>query len=248
LLLVFARTFGQKEGGIVLSGQVTDEDGKLLVGVHVIDRNTISGTVTNRYGKYRLKADNRDTVYFSFLGFKTLEFNVPENLKEGTLKYDVQLVMDTILLKSTVVYPFPADANALMKDLLTLEIPDTAHKVDMHLEMVPIIVEIDMDKYRPGELNLFSFGSVISNVYDAVSHEGKMKRKYQQLLEHDRINELAAARLTDSLIMRATGLVEKEAIDALRQYCNLQPEFVVESSDYELYVAIIDCFKSFSQK
>ena len=82
-------------------------------------------------------------------------------------------------------------------------------------------------------------------MYDALSHEGKMKRKYQQILEHDRIEAIAADRLSDSLIMRATGLVEKKEIEALREYCDLQAGFIVDATEYELYVALMDCYDSF---
>jgi hypothetical protein len=247
LFLVCARVSGQEEGGIVLSGKVTDELGKVLIGVHVIDRSTIIGTTTNRSGKYSIMANREDTVLFSFIGFKTREFIVPSNFKEDFCKLDMQMEMDTLLLKSTVVYPFPSDADALMKDLLTVEIVDTVRKVDMHLEMVPIEIEIDMGNYRTGEMHLLSFGGA-QQIFDAVSHKAKMKKKYQQVLERERIDKLAEVRLTDSLIMRATGLVEKEAVKALREYCNLQPEFIVNSTDYELYVAIMDCYVSFSSQ
>jgi hypothetical protein len=247
LFLVCARVSGQEEGGIVLSGKVTDELGKVLIGVHVIDRSTIIGTTTNRSGKYSIMANREDSVLFSCLGFKSREFIVPEVLKGNTLSLDIKMEMDTLLLKSAVIYPFPSDANALMKDLLTVEIVDTARKVDMHLEMVPIEIEIDMDNYRTGEMHLLSFGGA-QQIYDAISHEAKMKKKYQQVLERERIDKIAEARLSDSLIMRATGLVEKEAVRKLREFCNLQPEFIVNSTDYELYVAIMDCYASFSSQ
>ena len=247
MFFVFSHVSGQEEVAIVLSGKVTDDVGKVLTGVHVIDRNTISGTITNRSGKYSLMANEEDTVLFSFLGFKTREYIVPSNSKGRSLTLNVQMEMDTLLLKSTVVYPFPSDADALMKDLLTVEIVDTACKVDMHLEMAPIEIEIDMNNYRPGEMHLLSFGGA-QQIYDAVSHKAKMEKKYRQVLARERIAKLAEARLTDSLIMRATGLVEKEAVKAFREYCNLQPGFIVSSTDYELYVAIIDCYKSFSSQ
>lgn len=246
LFLVFFNAVGQEEGDVLLFGEVTDEDGKTLIGVHVIDRSTLIGTTTNRSGEYRIMVNNKDSVLFSFLGFKSKEFVIPEIFEGNPLSLNVKMAMDTLLLKSAVIYPFPSDAEALMKDLLTVEIIDTTHKVDMHMEMIPIEIEIDMDDYRPGEMKLFSFGPAISNIYDAVSHEGKMKRKYRQVLDREHIDKLAAARLTDSLIMRATGLVEKEVVKALREYCDLKSEFIVNSTEYELYVAIMDCYASFS--
>ena len=247
MFFVFFTATGQEDGDVLLFGEVTDEDGKTLIGVHVIDRSTLIGTTTNRSGKYGIMVNNKDTLLFSFLGFKSKEFIIPEVLKGNSLSLDIKMEMDTLLLKSAVIYPYPSDANALMKDLLTIEIPDTARKVDLHLDMAPIVVELDMNDYRLGELTLIS-APIISQIYNAVSHEGKMKRKYQQVLEREHIDKLAAARLTDSLIMRATGLVEKEAVKALREYCDLKPEFIVKSTDYELYVAILDCYKSFSSQ
>ncbi len=247
LFFVFSHVSGQEDEGIVLSGKVTDGVGKVLIGVHVIDRNSFIGTTTNSLGKYGIMVKEEDTVLFSFLGFKTFEFTVPSDIKGGAFKFNVRMETDTLLLKSAVIYPFPSDAEALMKDLLTVEIVDTTRKVDMHLEMVPIEIEIDMDNYRPGEMHLLSFGGA-QQIYDAVSHKAKMKKKYRQVLAREKIEKMAEARLSDSLIMRATGLVEKEAVGKLREFCNLEPEFIVNSTDYELYVAIMDCYASFSSK
>ena len=248
LFIVFSSLFGQDKGESRLFGIVTDEKGKVLNNVHVIDRTTFMGATTNISGNYDIMVNENDTVLFSYLGFKSKEFIVPTLLNENSFRLDIKMCTDTLLLKSAVVYPFPANAAALEKDLLTIEIPDTARKVELHLDMISINIEPDLNNYRTGEIKLISFGSVVSQMYDALSHEGKMKRKYQQILEHDKIDEIAAARLTDSLIMRATGLVEKREIEALREYCDLQPVFIVDATEYELYVALLDCYKSFTSQ
>ncbi len=245
MFIVFSSLFGQDKGGGQLYGIVTNERGKVLNNVHVIDRSTFIGTTTNVSGNYDILVNENDTVIFSYLGFKSEEFIVPAFFKEGSFRLDIKMAMDTILLQSAVIYPFPANAAALEKDLLTIEIPDTTRKVELHLDKISIIIEPDLKNYRPGEIKLISFGSVVTQMYDALSHEGKMKRKYQQILEHDRIEAIAADRLSDSLIMRATGLVEKKEIEALREYCDLQAGFIVDATEYELYVALMDCYDSF---
>ena len=248
MFFIFSSSYGQEWEGGRIFGNVTDGNGEVLKNVHVIDRTTFIGTTTNNSGGYDILVNDNDTILFSYLGFKSEEFIVPDLLKGGSFRLDIKMAVDTLLLQSAVVYPFPANAAALEKDLLTIEIPDTARKIDLHLDNIVFEIKPDMKDYRPGDLKLISFGSVVSQMYDAFSHEGKMKRKYQQIIEHDKIEEIAAARLSDSLIMRATGLVEKREIEALRDFCDLEAGFIVAASEYELYVALLDCFKSFTSQ
>lgn len=72
-----------------------------------------------------------------------------------------------------------------------------------------------------------------------------MKRKYQTVVEHDRIQKLAAEIYSDSLIFKITGLTEKKEIEDFRDYCDLNTDFILNASEYELYAAVMECYESY---
>ena len=75
---------------------------KPLDGVNIINLNTVKGTITKEDGTFRLKASSTDTLYFSFLGFKSLQVRVTNDWKRfGDVK--VKMTETGIALEEVVV-------------------------------------------------------------------------------------------------------------------------------------------------
>lgn len=84
-----------------LTGTVTDEDGVPLMGVNILIKDTQTGTQTDFDGNYSLRAQEGDTIVFSYLGYITHEAPVTDS---GTL--DVVLIADSAELDQVVVVGF----------------------------------------------------------------------------------------------------------------------------------------------
>ena len=60
-----------------ITGQVTNENGEVMIGVNILEKGTNRGTHTNAEGKYRLNVkDERSVLVFTFVGFLTKEVTV----------------------------------------------------------------------------------------------------------------------------------------------------------------------------
>ncbi len=81
-----------------VSGKVTDEKGEPMVGVNIIIKNTLTGTVTNIDGMYTLSADAKDTLQVSFISYD-LQL-IPVN---GRSQIDITLQPGTTDLDEVVV-------------------------------------------------------------------------------------------------------------------------------------------------
>jgi hypothetical protein len=74
LLMVLIVTFSSAMAQKTVTGNVTDNDGAPLVGVTVVVKGTVIGTVTNIDGVYTLDVtDGAEILQFSFIGMKTKE-------------------------------------------------------------------------------------------------------------------------------------------------------------------------------
>ena len=96
LLLLLATTIGFSQNQI--TGEITDNDGIPLGGVNVLLLNSSEGTISDFDGKYSIEATSRDTLEFSFMGFRTQRIAV----KDQTI-IDVVLAEDASQLNEVVV-------------------------------------------------------------------------------------------------------------------------------------------------
>ena len=232
---------------VPFSGEVSDKNGTKLPNVHIVDLNSHLATLTNPDGAFLLDVNKTDTVRFSFMGFKTKFFIIPDLPEDSLNSMSIIMTRDTLMLKQATIYPYPATFQQFKQEFITLKLPDTVPKVNLHLEDALTFINFDLKDYERGEMKLIG-GSVISMLYDKFSHEGKMKRKYLAVVEHDRLQNMAAEIYSDSLIAKITGLTGQEEIEAFRDYCDLNTEFILNASEYELYAAVLDCYKSYKRE
>jgi TonB-linked SusC/RagA family outer membrane protein len=84
---------------IKVSGVVLDKDKEPLIGVSILVKNTVQGTVSEIDGSYNLSVtDANVTLVFSYTGFTTQEIALG-----GRTKLDVTLEQDQLLLDEVVV-------------------------------------------------------------------------------------------------------------------------------------------------
>jgi TonB-linked SusC/RagA family outer membrane protein len=96
-ILIVSTSFAQKDQ-ITVSGSVTDESGEPMIGVNIIVKNQIRGTITDIDGHYTLQVSPTDTLQISFIGFVTETIPVG-----GRATIDVVLAEDATDLDEVVV-------------------------------------------------------------------------------------------------------------------------------------------------
>jgi hypothetical protein len=102
-LFVALQTFAQEEN-IVKGVVMNDANDNLLENVNIVNLNQVIGTTTNENGEFAIKAAVNDTLYFSYLGFKSLRVRVTNDwLRFGDIK--VKMTELGIALEEVVVKP-----------------------------------------------------------------------------------------------------------------------------------------------
>lgn len=89
----------------------------------ILIKNTRRGTISDYYGYFSFVAQEGDTIEFSYVGYKTAQFVIPDTLTDNRYSIIQLLQQDTILLKETVVYPWPT-REQFKQAFLNLNIPD----------------------------------------------------------------------------------------------------------------------------
>ena len=72
----------------VINGKVLNSSNNVVLeNVHVVNLNSVKGTLTNEDGNFIMKAKVNDTLYFSYLGFKSIRVRVTNDwMKFGEIK------------------------------------------------------------------------------------------------------------------------------------------------------------------
>jgi hypothetical protein len=94
---------------IQLSGVVVSSDSlSQMPFATVFDRQSRRGTLADYYGFFSLVVFPGDTLIFSYYGYKTSSFIVPDTLKDDRYSIIHMMHADTINLPSVTVYPWPS--------------------------------------------------------------------------------------------------------------------------------------------
>lgn len=96
---------------VQFSGMIVTEDYGQIIPVpyvNVIIEGTGRGTYSNLDGFFSIVARKGDVVLFSAMGFKPIEYAIPDSLTSDRYTIYQMMTTDDILLPETVVYPWPS--------------------------------------------------------------------------------------------------------------------------------------------
>ncbi len=71
-----------------VTGKVTDTNGEALVGVNIVVKGTTKGTLTDVDGQFKMNIERNDILVFSFVGFKTQEIKITDNITVLNIKME----------------------------------------------------------------------------------------------------------------------------------------------------------------
>jgi hypothetical protein len=94
---------------IQLSGVIVSSDNlEQMPFTTIFDMGSKRGTIADYYGFFSLVVFPGDTLLFSYYGYKTSSFIVPDTLKENRYSIIHMMNKDTINLPMVTVYPWPS--------------------------------------------------------------------------------------------------------------------------------------------
>ncbi len=96
---------------IQFSGMVLDGSDRQLYPIpytNILVKSKGRGTYSDFKGFFSIVVEKGDTIIFSALGYKTVEFEIPTDLKEDRYSLVQLMTQDAINLPETVVFPWPS--------------------------------------------------------------------------------------------------------------------------------------------
>ncbi|PLX01197.1 MAG: hypothetical protein C0594_13920 [Marinilabiliales bacterium] len=225
----------------VLSGQVVDgESLRPISYIHIILESTGRGTATDENGRFNIMINPSDTLKFSGVGYVTRYICFEDSsLHEGHF-YPVILEPSIEMLDEVDIFPFRTYAQ-FKSAVIQAELPDEFVMPELDLEH---IIGEAVAHNRIENPTMFS-ASPISYLYNRFSKEGKEKREYARLLAADHLKEKIEKRYNKEIVMALTGIDDNQVLEEFMEFCQFPTDFILNVSEYDLLLAINECYKSF---
>ncbi len=220
---------------MVINAQ-TDEP---LESVHVINLNEVVGTITNAEGRFTIRAAVNDTLYLSYLGFKTQKIRVTNDMFrfENT---KISLTELAYALEEVIVTPYQL-TGYLEIDVKNLPI-NTAYQYSISGLSVG---------YEAGNKNPSAVTKVLGAILNPADllrnlfgKKPNQMRKLRQMKEDDEIRNLLASKFDREVLMELLQ-VEKLDIEDILNNCSYSKSFITTANDLQILDAISSCYEEF---
>jgi len=131
----------ERERFVQVSGIITDESYRPVLGVAVISKKLHRGAASERTGIYSITSKPGDTILFRAVGFKRYHTVIPLDYEQRHCEVDIILDIDTITIEEVTILPWRT-YNEFIKDV-TKEHPVDPIIENMNDNIASIYVAIE---------------------------------------------------------------------------------------------------------
>ncbi|MFL0093181.1 carboxypeptidase-like regulatory domain-containing protein [Tenacibaculum maritimum] len=236
--LVTTLSFSQVSQQAKLKGQVIHSTSKkALSAAHILNLNTVAGTITNHKGNFELTAKANDTVLVSFLGFESIKLKITNDLLRGNelviaLNEKPEEVKEIIIKSTKLIGVLEVDVKQVPKDKFTR----------IHLNGLPQTYEVG----KPNKIKspIAALFQPVDFLYSLFGKKPKQLKKLQKLKKEDDLRKMLAGKFDREVMMEYLGMDKIELSKLLRD-CNYSEYFIKKASDLQLIEAVLDCYENY---
>lgn len=239
IVILFILGFGstltlaqQVPTGFLLRGYILGADTTNTIPLaNILKKPSGERYISNRFGAFGIRVQEGDTLVFSVIGYQNYILPVK--------KYVVNNLTDPIRvrMKSTVYKLKEAEVNYNQKKK-----DSVARAAAKILKTSPLLN--DYNHQRSWILGYT--GAPLSDLLSQGSSRLAQYQKIERLRALYYEQEMVDHKYTNELVVRATGMPVKRVSD-FKKFCNLPHYFILNSNDYDLVLAIRNCYEDFKK-
>jgi hypothetical protein len=246
LLLIFLSigftTFSQQDSLQVrqLKGQVIDADNdKVLSAAHVLNLNSVEGTITNDKGFFEIPTRVNDTILVSYLGFSSIKLKITNDLLKGNeleiALYEKPQEIKEVVIKSTkLIGVLEIDVKQVPKDKFTR----------IHINGLRQTYEVGKPQKRDFSSPLAALFQPVDYLYNLFGKKPKQLKKLQKLKKEDDLRKMLAGKFDREVMMEYLDMDRQELSELLTD-CSYSEYFIRKASDLQLIEAVLDCYENY---
>lgn len=206
---------------------------------HIVNLNQVKGAVTTAEGDFEIAAKVNDTLYFSYLGFKSIRVRVTNDwLKYGSVK--VKMTELGIALEEVVVSPVQ----------LTGYLEIDAKNIPIYENYRYSISGLNQG-YEGGDHSPNAVSRVLGAVfnpadalYNIFGKQPKQMSKLREMKNDDEIRRLLQSKFDRQTLM-AVLQIDRMDIDEILRRCDYSKDFIQSANDLQILDAMSGCYEEY---
>ena len=223
-----------------LKGQIVHGISKRsLSAAHILNLNTVVGTITNDKGFFDLPTRANDTILVSYLGFASIKLKITNDLLKGNelviALYEKPEEVREVIIKSTkLIGVLEVDIKQVPKDKFTR----------IHINGLPQTYEVGKPKEKDFSSPLAALFQPVDFLYSLFGKKPKQLKKLQKLKKQDDLRKMLAGKFDREVMMEYLEMDSQELSELLSD-CNYSEYFIKKASDLQMIEAVLDCYESY---
>lgn len=230
----------KKPDDYTIQGQIVNAaNDKPIFNANIININTVIGTVSDKQGRFKIKASINDTLYFSYVGYKSMQVRVNEDwIKFGEVK--VKMTEVAIALEEVTV------SNIKLTGYLEID----AKNIPVYDNFRYQISGLDYG-YEGGAYQKSSFSKTLDAIfnptdllYQVFGKKPQQMKKVRQMKEDKSIRDLLVDKYNRETLS-AVLQISITDIEEILKRCNYSKDYIQEANDLQLLDAISNCYENY---
>ena len=236
ILVFYINTYGQEIIGIVENAS----DSKVITNAHVLNLNKVKMAITDNDGRFFIDADVNDTLYISYLGFKSIKIRVSNDL----IKYQntrFKLTELALALEEVIIRPYQ----------LTGFLDIDARNIPINRARRFSIPGLPTGGYEAGNRNpvgairlLQAFSNPADFLYNIFGKKPNQLRKLKKARANNEIRDLLSVKY-DRKTLEELLQIDRVDIDEILRKCNFSASFIKGANDLQILEAISGCYDEY---
>lgn len=225
----------QEINALVVNAQTEEA----MESVHVINLNQVIGTITNENGEFTITAAVNDTLYFSYLGFKSQKIRVTNDM----FKFEntkISLTELAYALEEVIVRPYQLTGyleidvkNLPINNAFQYSISGLSVGYEAGNKSTSAVTKVLGAILNPADLLRNLFGK-----------QPNQMKKLRKMKEDDQIRDLLASKFDREILMEMLQ-IEKVDIQDILNNCSYSKSFITTANDLQILDAISSCYEDF---
>lgn len=223
-----------------IKGQVIDfESQKPLSASHIINLNSVSGTITNDKGFFELPAQANDTIMVSYLGYSSIKIKVTNDLLKGNelliSLYEKSEEVKEVIIKSTkLIGVLEVDVKQVPRDQYTR----------IKINGIRQTYEIPKSRNAGVTSPIAALFQPVDFLYKLFGKKPRQLKKLQKIKKEDELRKIMAGKFDREVMMEYLEMDRSELMKLLSD-CNYSEYFVKKASDLQMIEAVLDCYENY---
>lgn len=226
----------------IVTGQDTIQHGRLIdlpsykgaENIRVVNLRTGKGAISDMQGYFRIIARKNDSILISSIQYEIKTFRADPGV--DTLLYLEQAVY--VLPAAKVVFNFQTYEEF---KAAVLELPEECYEK----KEIPWFKDY-FNKSKEEYISCTGF-SPITLLYNMYSKKALEMKRYNYILEREKVEAMVSSRYNSRIVSNITGITSEDELRNFMDFCHIPDSYVIRASEYELYLAIMDCYRKYQK-